>query len=116
MMRSSGVALLFLVTGLAACAARPAFEGGRAWEEGWREGTVEKVGPAADLGYRQSYDCRYRNGDGRDASGQFAVVGLRNGGNHRHHVVPVTAGNEPAVGARVLTKWRSCDALVLVGG
>jgi hypothetical protein len=98
---------------LAGCASTPVFEGSRAWNEGWREGKVEKVAAAPDLGYRQSFDCRYRNGGaGRDASGRFAVIGVQHMGRHRHHVAPVDAGKEPVVGAQVLTNWRGCDAPV----
>lgn len=104
------VGLLAAVTVLTGCASRPVFEGGRAWNDGWREGEVEKVGAASELGYQQSYDCRYRDGGrGRDAPGRFAVVQMRNMGQHRHHVVPVEPGREPQVGARVLTNWRGCD-------
>lgn len=108
------LALLLAAASVAGCATPPAFEGGREWEEGWREGTVEKVGAASELGSRYSYDCRYREGDGRASPGRFAVVALRKGGEHRHHVVPTPLGKEPAVGARVLTNTRGCEAPVLV--
>ncbi|MES2785743.1 MAG: hypothetical protein V4684_09790 [Pseudomonadota bacterium] len=94
---------------LSGCASMPIYEGGRAWDRGWREGTVEKVGGASELGYRQSYDCRYREGAGREARGRFAVVGVQNMNRHRHHVVPVESSNEPVVGAPVLTNWRACE-------
>lgn len=101
---------LAAVAALAGCASRPVFEGGRAWNDGWREGQVEKIGSAAELGYRHSYDCRYREGGaGREAVGLFAVVAVQNMGRHRHHVVPVEAGKEPRVGDRVLTNWRGCQ-------
>lgn len=111
------IAALVSVAALAGCATRPVFEGGRAWDEGWREGEVEKIGAASELGYRQSYDCRYRDGGaGREAQGRFAVVGLRNMGRHRHQIVPVETGKEPAIGAQVLTNWRSCDPPIARGG
>ncbi|TWO72989.1 hypothetical protein FN976_01760 [Caenimonas sedimenti] len=103
------VAALAALAALVGCASTPVFEGGRAWSEGWREGKVEKAS-AGELGYRQSYDCRYREGGaGRDASGRFAVVGVQHMGRHRHHVAPVEAGKEPTVGASVLTNWRGCE-------
>ena len=102
---------------LAGCASPPVFEGGHAWNEGWREGKIEKVGAASELGYRHSYDCRYRDGGlGRDAPGRFAVVGLQSMGRHRHHVVPVAPINEPQVGAEVLTNWRGCEPPIARSG
>lgn len=95
---------------LAGCASHPVFEGDRRWDQGWREGVVEKVGAASELGYRQSYDCRYRDGGaGRSAAGAFAVVGVRDMGRHRHHVVPLAPGTQPQAGAPVLTNWRNCE-------
>lgn len=106
---SARLLLIGAAAALAGCASNPVFEGGRAWSDGWREGKVEKVGSAAELGYRQSYDCRYRDGGaGRQAPGLFAVVGIQNMGRHRHHVAPVEQGREPAIASRVLTKWRNC--------
>ncbi len=94
---------------LSGCASAPVFEGGRAWSEGWREGKVEKVGSAPELGHRHSYDCRYRDGGaGREAQGRFAVVAVQNMGKHRHVVAPVEAGREPRVGEQVLTNWERC--------
>ena len=102
---------LAAVAALAGCASTPVFEGGRAWNEGWREGKVEKVGNASELGYRQNYDCRYRNdGGGRDAQGRFAVVGVRNMGKHRHVVARVESGKEPAVDSEVLVNLRGCES------
>lgn len=96
---------------LGGCASRPVFEGGRAWNEGWREGEVETLGIASELGYRQSYDCRYReSGAGREASGRFAVVAVQNMGKHRHVVAPVESGKEPAVGSDVLVNLRGCES------
>lgn len=101
---------LAAVAALAGCAAAPVFEGDRAWNAGWREGKVERVGDAADLGYRQSYDCRYREGGaGREAAGRFVVVAVRNMGKHRHVVAPVKAGKEPAIGSEVLVDLRGCE-------
>lgn len=108
---------LAAVAALAGCASTPVFEGDRAWNEGWREGKVEKVGAASELGYRQSYDCRYRNdGAGREAQGRFAVVAVRNMGKHRHVVAPVEAGKEPAVGSEVLINWRACESPIARSG
>lgn len=108
---------LAAVAALSGCASTPIFEGGRAWNEGWREGKVEQVGAASELGYRQSYDCRYREGGaGRDAPGRFAIVGVQTLGGHRHHVAPVGPGREIEVGAPVLTNWRSCEPPVARGG
>ncbi len=101
--------LIGAAAALAGCASNPVFEGGRAWSDGWREGKVEKVGSAAELGYRQSYDCRYRDdGAGRDAPGRFAVVAVQNMGKHRHVVAPVEPGREPKEGDQVLTNLRGC--------
>jgi hypothetical protein len=95
---------------LAGCASHPVFEGGRAWSEGWREGKVEKLASGAELGYRQTYDCRYRNGGaGREAAGRYAVIGIEVMSRHRHHVVPVEPTREPQVGSNVLTNLRRCD-------
>lgn len=111
------ITLLALAAALSGCASRPAFEGGRRWEEGWREGTVEKVGMAAELGYRHTYDCRYREGGaGREAQGRFAVVSMSDAGRHRHHVTPVQAGKEPAIGDQVLTNRRGCEPPVARSG
>ena len=108
---------LAAVAALAGCASKPVFEGGRAWNEGWREGKVEKVGSASELGYRQSYDCRYREGGaGREAQGRFAVVAVQNMGKHRHVVAPVEAGKEPAVGSEVLVNWRGCESPIARSG
>jgi len=112
-MRTGLLAALASAVLLVGCAARPLYEGGRAWSEGWREGEVERVGTASDLGYRQSYDCRYRDGNkGRESDGRFAVVALRDSGGHRHHVVPVSSAKEIPVGSRVLTNHHGCDAPV----
>ena len=95
---------------LVGCASNPVYEGGRAWNEGWREGKVEQVGFARELGYAQSYDCRFRDGSaGREAPGRFAVVGVRIMGRHRHHVVPVDEGTAPRVGDQVLTRLQRCE-------
>jgi hypothetical protein len=108
---------LAAVAALAGCASTPVFEGGRAWNEGWREGKVEKVGNAPELGYRHTYDCRYRNdGAGRDAQGRFAVVAVQNMGRHRHVVAPVESGKEPAVGSEVLVNWRGCESPIARSG
>ena len=108
-MRSVAFAALAAL-GLAGCASNPVYEGGRAWNQGWREGKVEKVASAPELGYRHTFDCRYRaGGPGRDATGVFAVVGLQNMGRHRHHVVPVEPGKEPRVGDQMLTNHRGCE-------
>lgn len=110
--RLFGAALIAM--GLAGCASRPVFEGGRAWDQGWRDGKVEKVAAASELGYRQTYDCRYREGGaGRQAAGRFAVVGVQSMGRHRHHVVPVEPGKELAVGTDVLTQPRGCEAPIV---
>lgn len=104
---------LAAVAALGGCASTPVFEGGRAWDQGWREGEVRKVGEASELGYRRSYDCRYRDDDddaGREARGRFAVVAVRNIGRHRHVVAPVESGKEPAVGSEVLVNWRGCES------
>lgn len=109
-MRTRVIVALASGAALAGCAAMPVFEGGHAWNEGWREGKVEKIATASELGYRQFYDCRYRDGGaGREAPGRFAVVGVQNMGRHRHHVTPVESGKEPEVGAPVLTNWRGCE-------
>ncbi len=101
---------LAAVAALSGCASTPVFEGGRPWSEGWREGKVEKVGNASELGSRHTYDCRYReDGAGREAQGRFAVVGMQNMTRHRHHVVPVEAGKEPQIGDSVLTNWHACQ-------
>lgn len=116
-MSARALAALAAAAALSGCASAPIFEGGRAWNEGWREGKVEKVGAASELGYRQSYDCRYRDGGaGREAPGRFAVVGVQNMGRHRHHVAPVEPGKEPGMGAQVLTNWRSCEAPIAGAG
>jgi hypothetical protein len=108
---------LAAVAVLAGCASKPVFEGGRAWNEGWRDGKVENVGSASELGYRQSYDCRYREGGaGRDAQGRFAVVGVQNMGKHRHVVAPVESGKEPQIGAPVLVNWRVCETPIARSG
>lgn len=94
---------------LAGCAA-PVYDGRYAQNEGWREGRVEKVAAASELGSRHSYDCRYRNsGLGKDAPGRFAVVVIESMGRHRHHVVPVVTGKEPRVGDEVLTNYLGCE-------
>ncbi len=108
---------LAAVAALAGCASTPVFEGGRAWNDGWRDGKVEKVGNASELGFRQSYDCRYRNdGAGREATGRFAVVAVRNTGKHRHVVAPVEAGKEPVVGSEVLVNLRGCETPIARNG
>lgn len=109
-MRARVLAAAAALAAVAGCASTPVFEGGRAWNEGWREGKVEKVGAASELGYRQDYDCRYRDGGaGRDATGRFAVVAVQGMGKHRHVVAPIESGKEPRVGARVLVNWRGCE-------
>jgi len=116
-MRAGVFSALAAAVALSGCASTPVFEGGRAWSQGWREGKVEKVATASELGYRQSYDCRYREGGaGREAPGLFAVVGVQNMGRHRHHVAPVEAGKEPVAGAPVLTNWRGCEPPVARSG
>lgn len=93
---------------LAGCASLPVYEGGRTWSEGWREGKVEKVGTASELGYRASSDCRYRDGaGGREALGRFAVIALQEAGRHRHHVAPVGPSSEPRIGDDVLVNPRA---------
>jgi hypothetical protein len=115
-MRAATLAI-FAGAALAGCASTPVYEGGRAWDEGWREGKIEKVAEAAQLGYRHTYDCRYRDGgSGRKAEGRFAVVGVQSRGRHRHHVVPVEPGKEPAVGQEVLTQVRGCEPPIPRGG
>ena len=42
-MSARALAALAAAAALSGCASAPIFEGGRAWTEGWREGTVEKV-------------------------------------------------------------------------
>lgn len=108
-MRAQAFAAAAIAVALAGCAA-PVFEGGRAWAQGWREGRVEKIGAAVELGGRQSWDCRYRDGGaGRNAPGRFAVVGLEQMGRHRHHVAPLPPDMHLPVGSSVLTRWRGCD-------
>jgi hypothetical protein len=116
-MRPAALIVVASAVALAGCASNPVYEGGRAWEQGWREGKVEKVALGSEIGYRHTFDCRYRDGGaGREASGRFAVVGLSNLGRHRHHVVPVEPGKEPAVGEQVLTRPRSCEPPVARAG
>lgn len=115
-MRAS-IFLAIAATALVGCAASPVYEGGRAWKAGWREGKVEKIGTASELGHRTSFDCRYENGGlGHEARGQFALVGIMALGRHRHHVVPVESGDVPQIGAPVLTKWRSCEFAIARSG
>lgn len=110
-MRARTLWALATVAALGGCASRPVFEGGRVWNEGWREGKVERVGNASELGYRHSYDCRYRNdGAGRGAKGRYAVVAVRHMGRHRHLVTPVEPGKDPPVGSEVLVNWRGCES------
>lgn len=114
-MRQAILASLAAAT-LAGCASGPVFEGGRAWKDGWREGSVEKVANGSELGFRHTHDCRYRDGlAGRAAVERFAVVGVSMG-KHRHHVVPVEPGKEPEVGAPVLSNWRSCEPPIVRAG
>lgn len=95
---------------LVGCASNPVYEGGRAWNDGWRKGKVEQVGSARDIGYPQNYDCRYRHGGlGRREPGLFAVVGIRNMGRHRHHVVPLVGDTVTHVGDQVLTRPGRCE-------
>ncbi|MGE4240732.1 hypothetical protein [Ramlibacter sp.] len=116
-MNARVLTLMAMAAALTGCASTPVFEGGRAWNEGWREGKVEKVGAASELGYRQTYDCRYRaDGAGRDAQGRFAVVAVQNMGKHRHVVAPVELGKEPQVGAQVLVNWRGCEPPIAQSG
>ncbi len=107
---------LIAVASLAGCASHPVFEGGRAWNAGWREGEIEVVAPAAELGYRQTYDCRYRGGGaGRQAQGRFAVIGIQSMGRHRHHVAPIIEDKAPQVGQQVLTNHRGCEPPIARG-
>jgi hypothetical protein len=110
-MRAVALACVAAVV-LAGCAS-PIYEGGRAWDQGWREGKVEKVAPASELGGRHTYDCRYRDGAGRSAPGRFAVVGLENMSRHRHQVVPVDPLNEIREGDAVLSNLRNCEPPVV---
>lgn len=113
-LRAWRASLLATVASLVGCST-PVFEGGRAWNEGWREGKVEKVAFASELGHRHSYDCRYRDDVGTGSTGdrRFAVVGLHDVGRHRHHVVPVGL-TEPPIGASVLTNLRDCGPPIVV--
>jgi hypothetical protein len=88
------------------------YEGKYAWEDGWREAKVEKIGLASDLGDRSYFDCRQKMTPAEVSTGRFAVLGLQHMGRHRHQIVPVDPAAQPAKGAEVLTNVRRCDAPV----
>jgi hypothetical protein len=93
---------------LAGCAS-VVYDGKYDWKEGWREARVERTGSAEELGGRASRDCRYRLPPEEVKSGRFAVLGFEYMARHRHRVVPLAPGDEPARGEPVLTNLRRCE-------
>ena len=98
-------ALSALVSGCASTM----YDGKYAWEDGWRQAKVRKIGTASELGGRTTFDCRQKLPEAQVASSQFVVLGLIDFARYRHQVVPVEAGHAFSKGEEVLTNVRRCD-------
>jgi hypothetical protein len=114
-MNPGGLVGLLLALGVSGCASS-VYEGKYAWEDGWREAKVEKIGLAADLGDRTYFDCRHKIPPEQSSTGKFALLGLQHMGRHRHQIAPVSPAREPAKGDDVLTNVRRCDPPIARSG
>lgn len=103
---AAGGALLVALSGCASTV----YEGKYAWDQGWRQAEVVRLGAASELGGRHFSDCRYRAPQGTALAERYAVVSFRYMGRSRRGVVPVLPGASFASGDRVYANVRECSA------
>ncbi len=101
-----------VLAALSGCASS-VYEGKYAWEDGWREAKVVRVGPSAGLGGRHSTDCRYGQAS-QPQSERYVVLSYRNMSRERRAVVPAPADIDVQVGEPVYANIRSCVASTVV--
>lgn len=100
--------LALIAAALTGCAL-PVFDGKYDYRDGWREGLVEKIGSAQDLGGRLSNDCRFKLPEEARVGTQFAVLEILGGfTRHQHHVVPLDPRDHVRIGDRFLTNILGC--------
>lgn len=101
---------LFLLSGCASSV----YEGRYAWDEGWREAKVVRLGAGSELGGRHSTDCRYSDAQRARLTDRFAVLSYRHVGRERRAVVPAPLAEQLHPGERVYANIRECVASTVV--
>lgn len=98
-----------ILAALSGCASA-VYEGRYAWDEGWREAEVIRLGAASELGGRHFSDCRYKAPPGAAPADRYAVLSYRHMSRPRRAVVPVALGESLAQGEKVYVNVRDCSA------
>lgn len=75
-------------------------------QDGWKPGTVKRIGPADQLGEHLKHDCR---GDGAATGDVFALVSYPHGKTWHYAIAPVAANSPVAVGQEVWVPTRNCQ-------
>ncbi len=111
-MKFNHFALMALAaTTLAGCST--VYDGGHAFEEGWRKAEVLRIAKAADIARPQFSDCRDGVSAEMLASGQFAVLTFSRMGRSRVHVAPVPAGSQWHAGDLVYANVLNCTSALV---
>lgn len=84
------------------------YDGGYAFDDGWRKAEVLRIAKAADIERPQFSDCRDGVSAEMLASGQFAVLTFNRMGRSRVHVAPVQVGTQWRKGDLVFANVTNC--------
>ncbi len=102
-----GCLILGVVT-LSGCAT--IYEGKYAFEDGWREAVIQKIGSASEIATPQFSDCRENMTQQQLAATRFALVSYRRMGRLQRSVVPLRESDAPITGQAVYVNVADCNA------
>lgn len=102
-----GCLILGVVT-LSGCAT--IYEGKYAFEDGWREAVIQKIGSASEIATPQFSDCRENMTQQQLGVSQFALVSYRRMGRLQRSAVPLRKSVSPIAGQVVYVNVTDCDA------
>ena len=106
--RSAWHWLILGVFTLSGCAT--IYEGKYAFEDGWREAVIQKVGSASEIATPQFSDCRENLSPQQLAATRFALVAYQRMGRTQRNVVPLRANDTPTAGHAVYMNVTDCNA------
>lgn len=86
------------------------YEGKYAFEDGWREAVIQKIGSASEIATPQFSDCRENLSPQQVSATRFALVAYRRMGRMQRNVVPLRANDTPMAGQTVYMNVADCNA------